>query len=66
MGRGRAEIAQAAVVTAQIGRTRYASVASGTMCSPHRSTRPEKRLIRNASARFSVSRSGNLTVTILS
>src|SRR5258707_13464672 len=34
------------------------------MCSPDRSTRPEKRPSKNASARFSVSRSGNVIVTI--
>ena len=38
--------------------------ASGTMCSPDRSTRPEKRPSKKASARFSVSRSGNVIVTI--
>jgi hypothetical protein len=40
------------------------SEASGTMCSPDRSTRPEKRLSKKASAPFSVSRSGNVIVTI--
>src|SRR5947209_9259861 len=38
---------------------------SGTRCSPVRRTRPEKRPSKNANARFSVSRSGNVTVTMV-
>src|SRR5205807_6190409 len=38
---------------------RASNAASGTRCSPERSTRPEKRPSRKPSARFSVLRSGN-------
>jgi hypothetical protein len=40
-----------------------AKAASGTTCSPERRMRPEKRPIRNPSARFSVSRPENVNVT---
>jgi hypothetical protein len=38
------------------------SAASGTKCSPDLSTRPEKRPSKKDKARFSTSRSGNLTL----
>ncbi len=41
------------------------NAARDTMCSPVRSTRPEKRPMRKASAHFSLSRSGNATVTMV-
>src|SRR5215831_18275539 len=43
---------------------RASKAASGTRCSPERRTRPEKRPSRKAKARFSVSRSGKIIVTM--
>jgi hypothetical protein len=43
---------------------RASNAASGMRCSPDFSTRPEKRPIKKARARFSVSRSGKVIVII--